>query len=187
MLLRRLCALGTALLVVAATGTMASDRQAEWDSGKQAFADGDLDSALVYFETARDLGMKGPAVHYNIAVCQYRLGRYEDALETFGRIARDYPKMRGLAEYNMGLAQNRLGNVRSARQHFMLAYRQSTDDEKIRALAAGMLADTEEPLPSSWYGSIGLRAFRPGSAQASSRLLTTAWTSRNERGGSRTS
>ena len=40
MLLRRLCALGTALLVVAATGTMASDRQAELDSGKQAFADG---------------------------------------------------------------------------------------------------------------------------------------------------
>jgi hypothetical protein len=146
------------LHALASMPDMAADRGAEWESGKEAFATADYSSALVFFETARDLGMTGPAVHYNIAVCQYQLGQYEDALTTFSLIARDYPKMRGLAEFNMGLAENRLGNVRAARQHFVNAYRLSGDDEKIRALAAGMLEETEEAAPSSWYGSFGLRA-----------------------------
>jgi tetratricopeptide (TPR) repeat protein len=146
------------VLALASMPAVAYDRGAEWESGKQAFTAGDYRSALVYFETARDLGQSGPAVHYNIAVCQYQLGLYEDALATFGLIARDYPRMRGLAEYNMGLAENRLGNVRAARQHFVNAYQLSGDDENIRALAAGMLEETEEPAPSNWYGSLALRA-----------------------------
>jgi hypothetical protein len=146
------------LLALAGMPAMANDLSAEWESGKQAFAAADYRSALVYFETARALGMSGPAVHYNIAVCQYQLGRYEDALTTFGVIARDYPKMRGLAEYNMGLAEYRLGNVRAARQHFVNAYQLSGEDKNVRALAAGMLEETEEPAPSNWYGSLALRA-----------------------------
>jgi hypothetical protein len=155
--LRRLCAIGAVLLALAAVPCGAADGNTEWESGKQAFAAGDYGSALVFFETARDLGITGPAVHYNIAVCQYRLERYEAALETFGKIASDYPKMRGLVVYNMGLAENRLGNVRAARQHFVDAYRHSADDDKIRALAAAMLDETEEARSSSWYGSVALR------------------------------
>jgi hypothetical protein len=146
------------LLAIAGVPAVATDNDAEWESGKVAFAAGDYRSALELFETARDLGMAGPAVHYNIAVCQYQLGQYEDALSTFSLIARDFPRMHGLAEYNMGLAQRRLGNVPASRQHFINAYRLSENDEKVRALAAGMLADTEEVKPSTWYGTIALRA-----------------------------
>lgn len=129
----------------------------EWESGQAAFVAGDYTSALLFFEIARDSGLPGPAVHYNIAACQFKLGHYDDALETFGLIAERFPRMRGLAEYNMGLTERRLGNPRAAQGHFIEAFRQSPDDEKLRAIAAAMVQETEQELPSEWYGSIGLR------------------------------
>jgi len=129
----------------------------EWESGQAAFAAGDYASALLFFEIARDSGLPGPAVHYNIATCQFKLGQYDDALRTFGLIGERYPKMRGLAEYNMGLAERRLGNPRGAQGHFIEAFRQSPEDEKLRALAADMVQKTEQELPSDWYGSVAAR------------------------------
>jgi hypothetical protein len=129
----------------------------DWESGQQAFADGDYRSALLYFELARDTGLTGPAVHYNIAVCQYKLGRYEAALITFRTIADKFPRIGGLAEYNMGLAEHRLGNTRAAQQHFIAAFRHSEADDKLRSLSAAMVQELQEELPSAWYGSVGVR------------------------------
>jgi len=106
---------------------------------------------------ARDAGQQGPAVHYNIAVCQFELGRYEHALSTFEYIAENYPNMRGLAEYNMGLAERRLGNEGEARQHFITAWDLSADDEKLRSLSAAMLEELQPEEPSNWYGAFALR------------------------------
>jgi len=157
MLVRRLTTLLTLVFLVASAPLVAADPGSDWEAGQQAFNAGDYSSALLFFEIARDSGLPGPAVHYNIAVCQFKLGHYDDTLTTFRLIARDYPSMRGLAEYNMGLAERRLGNPRAAQGHFIEAFRQSPDDEKLRALAAGMVQQTEQELPSDWYGSVGLR------------------------------
>jgi tetratricopeptide (TPR) repeat protein len=92
---------------------------------------------------ARDAGQSGVAVHYNIAVCQFKLERFDDARMTFRHIADNYPKMRGLAEYNLGLVERRLGNTRAAQEHFIRAWELSPDDEKIRALAIAMIDDVE--------------------------------------------
>jgi tetratricopeptide (TPR) repeat protein len=100
------------------------------------------------------------AVHYNIAVCQFKLERFDEAWATFRHIAANYPGMRGLAEYNLGLVEQRRGNDLAAQKHFIRAWELSPEDEKLRALAAAMLDDAEPApeLPRRWYGSFGLRA-----------------------------
>jgi len=136
----------------------AADWAIDWEAGQHSFALGDYASALHYFESARDLGQSGPAVDYNIAVCQYKLGDHVAARDSFQSIAERYPRMQGLAEYNLGLTENRLGNTRSAQRHFVSAYRLSPDDEKLQAMAADMLRKLDlQTASSSWFGSLGLR------------------------------
>jgi hypothetical protein len=160
MVLRRLTALAALLLCHAFAPPAVADVAEDWASGQQAFAAGDFESALLFFEIARDGGQEGVAVHYNIAVCQFKLSRFDDARNTFRYIADNYPRMEGLAEYNLGLVERRLGNTRSAQEHFIRAWELSPDDDKIRALAIAMLDDVVPPEeePRRWFGSFGLRA-----------------------------
>jgi len=148
-----------ACVIFLAPGTTAFAGDA-WQQGKQAFERADYSEALDYFETARDAGQAGPAVHYNIGVCQYKLARYRDSEVTFSLIASQYPRMRGLAEYNLGLVDLKLGDTSAAQQHFLSAYELSADDETLRTLSANMLlrTDVETESPASWIGSFGFRA-----------------------------
>lgn len=131
----------------------AADASADWQAGQDAFAAGDAASALVFFTSARDQGLAGPAVHYNIAVCHYELGEYAAARDAFAFIAERFPKMRGLAEYNVGLAERRLGNTAAAQHHFIAAW-YASDDPKVRALAASQLTDVEREEPESSFGMV---------------------------------
>jgi tetratricopeptide (TPR) repeat protein len=158
MVFRRLTVLAALLLLHAIALPAAADPAGDWASGQQAFAAGDYESALVYFEMARDAGQDGVAVHYNIAVCQFKLARFDDAGTTFRYIADNFPKMRGLAEYNLGLIERRRGNAAAARQHFIRAWDLSGDDETLQTLAAAMLQELEPPERLDWYGAVALRA-----------------------------
>ena len=131
----------------------------EWADGNEAFARGDYAAALGFFEAARDSGIAGPDVNYNIAVCQYELERYEKAGESFAFIAREYPRMAGLAEYNLGLVAQRMGDTAAAADHFLRAYRLSRDNKTIRVLASNQLAGIQpESEPAhSWSGGFGVR------------------------------
>ena len=144
------------ILSAAASAAVSED----WAAGKQAFRNGDFESALVYFESARDAGKQGPAVHYNIAVSQYRLGRYRAARETFELIAQQFPQMRGLAEYNIGLTAVRLGDTNDAAAHFRKAYDLSQDDQILRILASTQLRELEPEVRTAaqWTGAVGMRA-----------------------------
>jgi hypothetical protein len=131
-----------------------------WSNGTRAFELGDYSTALTFFESARDAGQRGPAVHYNIGVSQYKLGQYQRSRHTFELIAKQYPKFLALSEYNLGLIANRQGNTDPARKHFQNAYDLSANDETLSALSATMLARTEpgaKPSPD-WFGAIGMRA-----------------------------
>jgi tetratricopeptide (TPR) repeat protein len=156
MLERGIIVLVAASLLAIMTSAAADDRP-DWVSGQRAFASGDYGAALRHFEAARNHGLKGPAVHYNIAVCLFSLGEFDRARDTFRYIAGHYPRMRGLAEYNMGLTERRLGNNNAAQRHFIRAFELSEDDEKIRALAISLIRETEIERASEWYGSAGLR------------------------------
>ena len=144
-------------LLLAQAPQVAADAPADWQAGQDAFAAGDVASALVFFKSARDQGMAGPAVHYNIAVCQYELGDYVAARDTFAMIAARFPKMRGLAEYNVGLAERRRGNPVAAQRHFIAAWHAS-DEPTVRALAASQLTEIERDALDERYGliSVGL-------------------------------
>jgi tetratricopeptide (TPR) repeat protein len=158
--LRDAMILWATLSLLAFTGFASAASADDWTSGTQAFEAGDYESALHFFESARDAGLDGPAVHYNIAVSQFRLGRYAAAGQTFGLIARRFPQMRGLAEYNLGLVARRLDNVPQARAHFLRAYELSPDNREIRVLASRRLRELEPEVRriSRWSGAVGARA-----------------------------
>ena len=146
------------LLGLSSTGLATANE--DWIAGKQAFKDGDYQSALVYFESARDGGKSGPAIHYNIAVSQYKIGRYAAAQQTFRTLAKQYPKMRALAEYNIGLAAVHLGARDDAREQFRKAYELSRDDYPLRTLASRQLRELEPDVRTAarWTGAMGVRA-----------------------------
>jgi hypothetical protein len=157
MILRSLFVLLAVLALLAQAPQAAASPDADWQSGRAAFAAGDFAAALEFFTHARDLGITGPAVHYNIGVSQYELGDYKAARQTFEYIASQFPKMRGLAEYNVGLAERRLGNPVAAQRRFVDAWHHS-DDPKVRALAASQLTDLKREQPSDLHAMISINA-----------------------------
>ncbi len=132
---------------------LAQDGDQAFAAGNQSFANGDYSRALAYFEDARDAGVEGPAVHYNIAVCQYHSGNYDEADATFRLVADRYPQMRALAEYNRGLVLLRQDRESEARPLFEQATR--GPDQKVAQLATAALRRLDsgrEPVeqPSRW-------------------------------------
>ncbi len=132
----------------------------DWSAGNQAYVEGNYELALQFFATAKNDGLDGPAVHYNLAVCNFKLGRYEESSALFQDIATKYPEMRGLAEYNLGLIARRQNDSESAIGHFLMAYRLSPSEPKLRILASSRLREMEPELrlPSEWTGAFSFRA-----------------------------
>lgn len=133
----RLCAgILLALASVGAAATESAPGEA-FEAGTRAFAAAEWESALGYFRRARDAGMPGPAVQYNIGVCQYRLGRYRDAADTFLSVIDRFPAMAPLAEYNAGLAMAQQEKYEAARAAFRRAA--AGGDDRVAGLAGAML------------------------------------------------
>jgi len=132
-----------------------------FSAGSAAVAEEDFERALDQFLRARDLGMAGPAVHYNIGVCQYRLGRFASATSTFNLIADSYPAMQPLAHYNLGLIAYQQNDANLARE-FLTRARQGPDT-KIVQLAEAMLRRLPDepaqatPPPGPVMGLVELR------------------------------
>lgn len=114
-----------------------------FEAGKAAFAAHDYSRALTGFRSARDLGLAGPAVHYNLGVCYYKLADYRQAESTFRYIAGAYPAMQALAQYNLGLIALKRRRTDEAAALFRAALAGS-DDETVRRLAARQLSDVAE-------------------------------------------
>lgn len=150
----------------------------DWESGTRAFESGDYGAALLFFEAARDAGLDSPAVHYNIAVSQFQLQRYEAAGRTFALIADRYPPMRGLAEYNLGLVARRLSDTAEARARFLRAYQMSPGNRTIRVLASRRLRELEPDvrIASRWSGAIGVRAGNDDNVALRDEAVLTAGT-----------
>ena len=128
-------------------------------AGSRAFEDGDFRQALADFQAAIESGEEGPAVHYNLAVCYYKLGDYRRAEAAFMDLARQFPAMRDLAEYNLGLAlaqQNRRADARNAFERA-----QAGSDAQLAELATMMLerlaATDEAPQARPWTRLVDLR------------------------------
>ena len=125
----------------------------QFEIGKQAVAAKDFATALDAFEAAAAAGMTGPAVHFNIGVCAYRLGRWSRAASAFREVART-PQMAPLAHYNLGLVALGAGKRDEAARWFAQAERGSTD-EALRSLATRQLAQLPPQPERNWvaFGS----------------------------------
>jgi tetratricopeptide (TPR) repeat protein len=144
------CALGHAVSVAAQSDTV------PFSEASAAFERGDYSRALALFEAARASGAEEPAVSFNIGVCRYKLGDFEQAAADFDDLAHRFPAMRGVAEYNRGLALVGLGRSEVAREAFLDAA--TYGDEQVAGLAAEQLSGLGATAPSrapasAWYGS----------------------------------
>lgn len=92
--------------------------------------------------------LDGPAIHYNIGVAAYRLGRFDRARTAFEEVART-PSMAALAHYNLGLVAKAQSNSAAAREHFARAY-EETGDERLKGLARTQLGAAEPPQRLEW-------------------------------------
>ena len=118
-----------------------------------AFEQGDYSQALDLFQQARAAGADSAALHYNLGVCQYRVGDYAAAESAFRSLAERFPQLRALADYNRGLALAALHRPAEAAVAFERT--RATDDERLAALAATALADLAANAavsPPTWLG-----------------------------------
>ncbi|NGX16966.1 tetratricopeptide repeat protein [Wenzhouxiangella sp. XN24] len=133
----RMAATATTVSAMAETGTAetraSSDPRALFAAGTAASREGDFATALEFFIAARDAGMDGAAVHYNIGVSAWELDRLELAREAFLVVARS-PEMAALAYYNLGLVSLRRDDPEAARDWFRRA-REHSEEETLRELA----------------------------------------------------
>jgi tetratricopeptide (TPR) repeat protein len=152
------------LLVVASHAAAQTPASAEetasqlFAAGSRAFGNGDFREALADFEAAIAAGEQGPAVHYNLAVCYYKLGDYRRAENEFKDLAEQFPAMRALAEYNVGLALTAQDRRAEARAAFERA--RAGNDVQIAVLAAAMLerlAASETPSARPWTRLVDMR------------------------------
>ena len=107
------------------------------------FEAGDYRAALEQFEAARAAGADTPALHYNIGVCQYRLGDFTSAAATFRLLGQRFTELRALADYNLGLAE--LGAGRRAEAEAAFARAAGSDDPTVAELGTRMLERTTDP------------------------------------------
>jgi len=122
-----------------------------------AFEAGDYERALSLFETARESGIDSAALHYNIGVCQYRVGDYTEAAATFALVRDRFPQFAAVAEYNRGLALSALNDRNAARAAFERA---RAGDDALAGLADSALATlgpAESPR-SPWVGYFDVAA-----------------------------
>lgn len=147
------------LLIIVPAAAADDTTSANWTQGVAAFAEQDYLRALSHFERARNAGQTGPAVHYNIAVCQYKLQLYDEARQSFTHLDDHYPNMRPLAQYNLGLVARKLSQPEVAVRHFRESYYLSVDDPKLRAMSSTMLRRMiGDSLPSrQWMRMISVR------------------------------
>ena len=122
-------------------------------AASREFEDGDYRLALELFEEARDAGIEGAAVHYNIGVCHYRLGDHSEAEASFRALAARFPEMRDIAEYNLALTL--LAQQRTAEARTLFAQTQRSGDQTLAALARRALETlgAEGQAGSRWLGS----------------------------------
>jgi tetratricopeptide (TPR) repeat protein len=105
--------------------------------GAAAFKRGAYDEALEYFARAERAGERSESVAYNIAVCLYRLRRFEEARTRFLELS-GIPKWRDLAHYNLGLVDEAAGDRTQAGKWYRLTAQGQS--EKLRLLAERKLS-----------------------------------------------
>jgi len=132
--LRRSLSASLVALVLVTGSVQAGQHQekSDFETGVEAFEEGNLDLARRKFEQARAEGIAAPSLLYNLGVVYFRLEQYNDAERIF-RLLLDSPHA-PLAQYNLGLVSLKKDETDNARQWFRAAASE-TSPQKVQALA----------------------------------------------------
>jgi tetratricopeptide (TPR) repeat protein len=105
---------------------------------------GDLDTAIVQMEAARDAGLDDVSLNWNLGWTYYLNGQYEKAIETNHRILRNKPEILGM-RMNQAISYLAAGDlVNSQAQYDLLIREAERQVSKARQ-------DKVEPSASLWY------------------------------------
>lgn len=133
-----------------------SDANTLFRYGVEAFENGQLEDARLYFEHASRQGLQTSSLAYNLGVVYYRLGQYPLAREQFLRLLAS--RHEALARYNLGLIALKQGESVEAEAAFQAVLALAPPDN-LRLLAERQLIrlDQRSPAPESdttksWYG-----------------------------------
>lgn len=142
------------LLTVPGAAAAASAREA-FEKGVEAAQEEQYRQAVEHFEAARRAGLDTGALHFNLGVALYRLGRLDEAEAAFSR-AVDSGSMVAPAHYQLGRIARERGDGAGARKAFRRAARTAkTASLRRRARAALAALDGAPSAPDYVYLGVG--------------------------------
>jgi len=129
------------LTAPAAVAAQPSSGVTAFERGVAEFGSSDYGRALADFLEARNDGVDGPQLGYDLAVTYYHLGRYLEASHEF-KVLTGISAVAALSHYNLGLIAMRQGDDATAADELHTAYTTATDPT-LRTLAEAALSQLE--------------------------------------------
>ncbi len=142
-----------------ALGAENTPASTSFQAAQKSFQAKNYQQALTLFKQARAAGLDKPALFYNIGVCSYKLGLYEEATNAFLHTA-TFPKMAALAYYNLAVVAEKQNDPDAAISWLEKSQTSAGEqDEKLLLLAQTALAriQSKQGLTDNWirYVSLG--------------------------------
>jgi len=109
------------LFLLLASGSLLAENSA-FQSGINAFQDGDFATACNNFNLAYRDGIRKGSLLYNLGVCNFKQGRYSESKRWFTQVEK-IDSLAQVAHYNLGLIADREGDRIAAKRWFKLAQR----------------------------------------------------------------
>jgi len=132
-----------AVSVLLFTTELLATAQSDYNLGVESYKINDNATALKYFESATNQGMKSVSLQYNLASSYYKLGRYEDAKNIFKQLNK-MNEMQDIAKYHLGLIAIKQKNGNLARKYFYAIESSGKDKKLIKLSKKQLLALTEK-------------------------------------------
>ena len=125
--------------------------------GIKAFANGDYESALVFFKSSKKSGLNSTGLHHNLGATYFRLKLYGKARQEFERLLAE-PGIAPLAHYNLGRIALAMGEKDRAIRHFKITLH-TAGNTKLRRLARDRLRRlTHAGRARAWSGYLSFAA-----------------------------
>lgn len=120
-----------------------------YDQGIDAFNRGDYETAVTHFLESQTDNPDDTSLQYNLGASYYKLGRYEEARESFLKVT-EHPELASLGYYNLALVAAQLDQPELATSWLRRTI-ETSDNAMLRTLAQTMLAryssQKENPAP----------------------------------------
>ncbi|VVS90930.1 VWA domain-containing protein [Desulfoluna spongiiphila] len=124
-------ALMIALCLVMPRPARALDLASPLEKGVTAFDAGDYESALTHFIEGQLSDPDNPDIDFNIGTAYYRLGKFDEAAQSFERAARsEASSLKNKALYNLGNSRFKKGEVEKAIDTWENLLKASPEDRK---------------------------------------------------------